>query len=154
MRSLLLLFLLLASTACGGAPDDEIGTATSSTQISWLGGCWQTQDGATVETWVIADDTHAFGSNFSLKDGKVSFFEHMRIEPHESGLAFQAYPAGNGPSGFLQEAIDKNTITFANDEHDYPQRIKYWRTEGILSAKISLMDDTKPFQWNFYPCKD
>jgi len=145
--------LTIMMTACAQPNSNEIKSTSETQPLGWLHGCWMSADQSTYERWDVADASHAFGSNFSLKDGKVSFFEHMRIEPSDMGLVFQAYPAGNGPSGFPMLTMEANTITFANEAHDYPQKITYTRKGSTLSAQISLLDDTNPTRWSFVPCE-
>ena len=45
------------------------------------------------------------------------------------------------------------SITFENGDHDYPQRISYYRTETGLAATISKLDGSRPFSDNWVKCK-
>jgi len=42
---------------------------------------------------------------------------------------------------------------FENRDHDYPQRIRYWREGEVLMAEISLADGSKPMRWRYLPVK-
>lgn len=81
-----------------------------------------------------------------------TFWEHMRIERGPDGkLAFVAIAADQQPVRFgAVRAGDKICeIIFENPDHDYPQRIRYWREGDILKAEISLLDGSKAVQFLF-----
>ena len=40
-------------------------------------------------------------------------------------------------------------IVFANPQHDYPQRIRYWRDGMDLNAEISTMDGSQAVRWHY-----
>jgi hypothetical protein len=42
-------------------------------------------------------------------------------------------------------------VTFLNAEHDFPQRVRYWREGRELVAEISLKDGTKAQRWRYVP---
>ncbi len=146
------LFLLLCACQPSQKPSTEARPPLS--DFSWLEGCWTTEDGKTVETWTIADATHGFAVNYSLSEDQVSFFEFSYIDKARGDWAFHAYPRGIGPSTFPIQSLTKNSATFANDAHDYPQSITYTRDGKALQAKISLINGEKPFSWTFLPCPE
>ena len=45
----------------------------------------------------------------------------------------------------------EQAIEFANPAHDYPQRIRYWKTDQGISAETALADDSKPDRYDFKP---
>jgi len=125
-------------------------------ELAWMAGCWQSTNGVTREYWAPTLATHMFGHSVTVGDGQVQFFEHMRIEMHGGAdgntYVFSAYPNGEGPSNFASTEIGSQTITFANAEHDYPQRIIYKRDGDTLSASISLIGGDKRNDWVFEQC--
>ncbi len=120
--------------------------------LDWLEGCWVTESGGTEERWMGAHGDLWFGVGLTLKDGRVVFFEQMRIDRAEDGFVFNAYPRGEGPSLFRSVAVGATAITFENPDHDYPQRIAYMRDGDGLTARISLADGTNPNDWSFRSC--
>ena len=42
-------------------------------------------------------------------------------------------------------------MTFVNETHDYPQRIRYWREGMALNAETSLMDGSSAERWSYMP---
>ncbi|MEM6651233.1 MAG: DUF6265 family protein [Pseudomonadota bacterium] len=131
--------------------------------FGWLTGCWQTPDGSSREVWSPIEGQYLFGYNVSytpISDPigmiRVGFFEHIRIEFAVSGdtsSRFVAYPAGQGPSHFEQVRFGDQSVTFENAEHDFPQRIRYWREDENLKAEISSLDYQAVREFLFIPCQ-
>ena len=143
-----ILFSAILLTGCAlSSQADEAAAPT----LDWLTGCWQSEDGTSREVWSQSEDGYFFGYALVLNEGKVVFFEQMRIDPG-AAPTFQAYPRGAGPSGFPAVAVTNASVTFANPDHDYPQKIKYTREGYALNAVISLIDDTQQGTFNFLPC--
>ena len=143
MRHATIVLLITLAAGCDGTPGDQ--------PLAWLAGCWT--DGETVERWTLAEGGYLFGGSVVKRDGEVVFFEQMRIEPADSGPVFNAYPKGSGPSAFpLREQGDRS-ITFANGDHDYPQRITYARDGRELIATISLLDGGNETGWRYRRCR-
>lgn len=120
--------------------------------LEWLAGCWKNTKGTTIERWTISDGSYLLGVSVTMKQSKVVFFEHLRIEPGESGPVLQAYPKGVGPTSFLMTSSAAGSISFANSEHDYPQRISYARKAEQLIATISRMDGSDESIWKYHRC--
>jgi len=52
-------------------------------------------------------------------------------------------PQANPPTPFPMKSSDKTRIVFENLEHDYPQRILYWRDGEKLCARTEGEIDGK-----------
>ena len=122
--------------------------------LDWLVGTWCTEpeNGAYMcESWAPMDRGVMRGEATRVKDGRVSVGETMRIRVGESGVFFHAEPKGQAPTDFRAVRIDSKlpAVTFENPAHDYPQRIRYWREQGLLMAEISMADGSKPRRWAF-----
>ncbi|MEO1553915.1 MAG: DUF6265 family protein [Pseudomonadota bacterium] len=141
-------FAILAMSACTSLSQAE---EADPNRLDWMTGCWQTQDGTTREVWSHSEDGYYFGYSVVLNDGHAVFFEQMRIDPAPMPV-FNAYPRGDGPSAFPAENMTETSITFANPEHDFPQKIKYMRDGEMLKAVISLIDDGSPGHFSYIPC--
>ena len=119
---------------------------------NWLTGVWaqQAAAGAWVEEWwTTARGGMMIGASKTGKGDAVRFYEHMRIEQRDGGLAFCALPKGQAGACFKAASITANEIVFENAEHDYPQRVRYRREGNSLYAEISLIDGSKPNRWRF-----
>ena len=134
--------------------DDLSGTPATTNGMSWITGCWQTEGGATRETWSAGAETHLFGHSVTTKDGEVVFFENLNLVKTDRGYTLSAYPMGKGPSDFPSTIVDEHSVTFQNTAHDYPQRISYTREGNRMTALISMADGSKPNVWNYEMCKD
>lgn len=145
IRTILLLLLT------GIASPSMFAEEAAPHRLDWLSGCWQSVDGTTREVWSASEDGYYFGYSVVSKDGHAMFFEQMRIDPAPMPI-FNAYPGGRGPSAFPAEDLADQSVTFANPEHDFPQKIRYWREDDALKALISRMDDTSPGAFEFVPC--
>jgi hypothetical protein len=129
------------------APAPPVKTAetaiTDVGALAWLDGCWT----GTVnqrdfrEQWSPMRGGVLLGFGSTVFQGKLQSHEYLRIEPHVDGVYYVAIPSGQKEDAFRLVSIttdDKDTIfTFANPDHDFPQRIIYRRgTGGWLYATI------------------
>jgi hypothetical protein len=116
---------------------------TDAGALAWLDGCWT----GTVnqrdfrEQWSPLRGGVLLGFGSTVFQGKLQSYEHLRIELRVDGVYYVAIPSGQKEDAFKLVSIttdDKDTIfTFANPDHDFPQRIIYRRgTEGWLYATI------------------
>jgi hypothetical protein len=132
-----------AQTAPAAAPAAD-GDVNSVASLAWLDGCW----GGTVnqrdfrEQWSPLRGGILLGVGSTVYQGKPQSYEYLRIEPRADGVYYVALPSGQKEDAFKLVTITKDAggdtmFTFANPEHDFPQRIIYRRaTEGWLYATI------------------
>jgi hypothetical protein len=72
-----------------------------------------------------------------VKNAKTVEYEFMRIQETESGqLTFVASPSGQPEVAFGLVSLTATQVVFENREHDFPQRIIYWRAGASLQARI------------------
>ncbi|MDP1554251.1 MAG: DUF6265 family protein [Hyphomonas sp.] len=120
--------------------------------LKWMSGCWRTQDQTYKEVWSKPEAGFLFGYALTYDEtGALSFFEQARIDGGAPAV-YNAYPGGFGPSEFTEESRAKNTVTFANSAHDYPQRIVYARKGSRMTATISLANGARAQTWEFRKC--
>ena len=113
--------------------------ATDVSKLAWLEGCWTgEQDGVVFEEqWSSPSGGGLVGMHKDVKAGRMTSFEFFRIAPDSTGVpAYWSQPRGAPPTPFrLVEANDRRAV-FENPEHDFPQRILYWREGERLHARI------------------
>lgn len=148
MKSIIASALALALTWAAHAE-------TPAAAPSWMAGAWEL-DAEGVwgdEFWTPVRGGIMIGSARLGKDEKLFSFESMRIGFDEAGkLAFWAFPQwAKSPSKFPMVKQSDTEITFENAEHDYPQRVRYWRDGKLLKAEISLIDGSKAMAFSFKP---
>ncbi|MEG3789731.1 DUF6265 family protein [Lysobacter sp. CCNWLW3] len=133
MRIAALLGLLLplaAAPLSAAAPDADLG---------WLAGHWCSQaDGERIdETWLPATDGRLYGVSRTVRAGKVTGFEFLRIEPVDGVATYLAQPGGGQATAFARSQGGAQRVRFENPAHDFPQRIEYRREGERLHAQIA-----------------
>lgn len=103
--------------------------------IDWLEGSWC--DGRNEERWWRGPGDLWLGVSRTVVDGRSRAFEFLRIERERQGWTYVAQPGGRAPTQFAQVSVAAEGIDFANPQHDFPQRIRYWREGDALLAEIA-----------------
>lgn len=135
-RALILLFAFLAAAQ---------SRAAGMSDLRWLLGCWQSEDGSEQEAWVEESDGSLLGFGVTVAGSRVTFYELLTITADADGVpVYTAHLAGQAPTSFVLSALDGSSVTFSNPAHDFPQEIAY-RLEGeTLIATISALDGERP----------
>jgi hypothetical protein len=126
---------------------------------SWMAGCWESRSESVwvEECWTGPRAGIMLGSGRSGKGEQLFNWEVMQIEktptddPAGSKLTFYGAPSGKVRTPFHWVASSEKDVTFLNAEHDFPQRVRYWREGRELVAEISLKDGTKAQRWRYVP---
>jgi hypothetical protein len=118
----------------------ECPSWSSVVRLSWLAGCWnsETKESGSAEQWMQPAGGTMLGIGRTVKSGKTTEFEFMRIhEAHDGKLLFTAIPSGQTEATFTQLRISDSEIVFENAAHDFPQRVIYRRDgDARLAASI------------------
>jgi Domain of unknown function (DUF6265) len=146
--------------ATNGAAQDTPPEAPGSTlsELAWISGTWAatTEEGVTTEEhWRPLQGTTILGSSHTFDAKKTVFYEHLRITAMRGTIAYLAMPGGAAPTFFLlarngtgpEGALTGSFVEFENAKNDAPQRIRYERTEGGITATISQMDGSRAQSW-------
>lgn len=141
------LIALLAACAHTTSEPSNVGA------FGWLTGCWQSTNGATQEIWTESYEGLLFGHSVTVRDGRVVFFEDLRITPTQNGADFSASPGGATPTVFELIDQDATMARFENPKHDYPQIITYVRDAERLTATTSLIDGAQSRVFSFTACR-
>jgi hypothetical protein len=109
--------------------------------VSWLSGCWKAKEGSpddTFEIWTKVVGNMMLGIGTSVKNGKVTSHEHMRIEALDNGdLVFSAKPSDKDEKSFTLASTNERNLVFENPKYDFPQRVIYRREkDGSLEARV------------------
>ena len=135
-------FLLIAPAAAAMAP-----------MPAFLAGCWEERradERWTEECWTSPRGGLMIGSGREGSGDTVRHWEWMRIERGADGtMTFYGSPKGAAPVGFKATDADSKSITFVNEAHDYPQRVRYELTASGLDAEVSPADGSKPNRWSY-----
>lgn len=108
--------------------------------LDWLIGTWQRQTsrGTLYEEWQKVSGNTFEGSSYTLQAGDTTFVEFLRLEQFGTEIFYvPKVPHNLYPVPFKLVKATKNSFTFANPEHDFPQRIIYRYLEaGKMQARI------------------
>ena len=142
-------FLALLLAAQGQMPGPSLP--------SWMAGCWEERKGDrwTEECWTAPRGAIMIGSGRSGKGTRLSSWERMEIvheetdDPAVPWMTFYGAPGGKNRTAFVWVPDKGPRLTFVNAEHDYPQRIRYWREGKYLIAETALSDGSKAQRWRY-----
>ena len=151
IRRLAAAVLLTLTVACGAtAPRaDEPPTLEA---LRFMVGSWAAElDGVAMEEWWTEPAGGVMlGLHRDVRPGKPAFFEYLRVEATDDGLVYMASPAGREPTPFRLVELDGERVVFANPDHDFPQRIVYWKPDArnlCARAEADREGKTVGSQW-------
>ena len=112
--------------------------------LHWMVGAWAYDHGDRLveEHWIQPEGGTMLGVNRTVNESGTSFFEYLRIERSGDEVVLLASPLGRcPPTPFVLVDRGKRRAVFENPEHDFPQRIIYWREGNALFARIEGVAD-------------
>lgn len=114
-------------------------------KLAWLAGDWRLQSGSTIieERWTGGEGGMMVGLSRTIRNGSTASFEFLRIESRDGGVFYVAQPNGGAPTEFRLISSTDTELVFENLQHDFPQRIRYRRTQAGLTARIENAAGTK-----------
>lgn len=150
--------LTIAAFLCPGIPASAAAPPVTPS-FNWLNGHWcsQTNDELIEEYWLPAAGGLSLGVSRTVKAGKASAFEFMRIENDQGVVAYIAQPQGRPPTIFRLTASGADWARFENPQHDFPKRVEYRRTSAGLRAEIAGPGDAGKetvIAFNYRRCVD
>ncbi len=139
-------FLSLSSPTI---PDGSIDS------LGWMAGCWEGffLNGRTVsEQWMKPAGNVMMGMSRTVRDGKTTEYEFIRLEQSEDGaIRYIARPSNQAEAAFTLVLLQGRKAVFENPQHDFPQRIIYERISGdSLVARIEGTINGKQ-RWADFP---
>lgn len=113
----------------------------------------QKDPGGTVETWEKKDENFYEGFALTTTRPESSHLdaESLTLFKAHSTWYYMAHPSQNKyPTLFTLVEANDTTALFINDEHDYPQQIRYTFTgTDSLIAEISLINNKNLRKFGF-----
>lgn len=148
MFGCLLLFVLLG---CVVKAQDAKASLES---MTWMTGCWELsvpQRQMTItEQWMKPAGGTLIGMSRTVRGGKTTGFEFLRIVGSDAGIDYISRPSQNKEeTAFRLVKSSASEAVFENLAHDFPQRIIYRidkpdslfaRIEGTQNGKLNGMD--------------
>lgn len=122
--------------------------------LSWMSGCWELnipeRQMTIAEHWMRPAGGTLIGMSRTVRGGKTTGFEYIRIVTTEAGIDYIAKPsASKDETAFKLVKSSATEAVFENLAHDFPQRIIYRnqspdglfaRIEGTQNGKLNGMD--------------
>jgi hypothetical protein len=121
---------------------------------AFLSGCWIMRSDARTaeECWTRGNGGLMIGSGRAWTGEEIDNWEWMRIERGSDGrLSFFASPKGAPQTGFKAVKVSGEEVVFENPAHDFPQRVRYWKTANGIAAEIARADGSNPIRYDFEP---
>lgn len=131
------IFVLVALALLVSTPGAQQKTTLD--DLAWLSGCWENNRSGRIseERWTKPKGGMMLGTGQTLKDGKTSEFEFMRIHEDKGEIFFTAKPSGQPEASFKLISYAGGKAVFENPQHDFPQRVIYGKQpDGSLLARI------------------
>lgn len=128
-----------------------LAAAPEVASFGWMSGCWvMERNGAKIEEhWSKPEGNVMLGYSRTMRPGRPTFFEQLRIEVRDGVPHYVPIVGKQGPIPFAWKRSGDNEVVFENPAHDYPQRISYQREGNVLRARTELLDEAKPRQQQF-----
>jgi hypothetical protein len=144
--SLVFVGVLVAYTA--------VGAQTKLAAVQGMAGCWERRDDDKKlfisEHWMSPAGTSILGMGRTVKNGRTTDWEYMRIDEREDGLYFVARPrANNEETSFKLISTAPNSFVFENKSHDFPQRVIYKVQGDALTGRIEGLNNGKEMGIDF-----
>lgn len=124
------------------ASDSGVSDAKLS-DFNWLTGSWQGKafGGDYDEHWTPATGTIMMGVARTVREGKTSHYEALRLEQTPDGIVLTAFLPKDGKfsdgTPFKLTKFANREAVFENPEHDFPTKVIYRRTDDdSLFARI------------------
>ena len=109
--------------------------------LNGMAGCWEQKDVAKKllisEMWMSPAGGTMLGMGRTVKNGKTTGWEYMRIEQRADGIYFVSKPKENSEDTSFK--IIRSTvegIVFENKDHDFPQRVIYKLNGATMTGRI------------------
>lgn len=107
-------------------------------KLAWMSGNW-VQKGVVEdvhENWLGPKGNVMVATNLTLRHGKGTAFEFMRIGVRDGKVIYFASPGGRPATEFPMTQMGESSIVFENPANAYPSRILYRRDGDALVARI------------------
>lgn len=120
--------------------------------LAWMSGRWVAQDNGrwTEEHWSAPRAGTMMGYSWSGEGETIREYEYLRLQAGEDDeIVYLAQPNGGAGVGFYLAEAGATSATFENPTHDFPQRIRYARTNDVMVATISKMDGSNATSWTY-----
>lgn len=161
MRKILILLIGISIYSCDqkketntkSTPDKEQSKIVMQTEnFDWLLGKWKRLNEEvgkeTFENWKKISEVEYSGIGFTLQNSDTIKQEKIRLTKSDGNWNIEVkVPEETMSITFKGVSHSKNEFTCENNEIDFPNRIKYWKTGDRLNASVSNIEMEIPFEF-------
>ncbi len=146
MKQIIILVLLITPIIFGSCKSDN-GT------FDWLLGTWEKGKGegdpeTTFEIWEKVDNSHYRGLGFTMIKSDTIRQESIKLtKTNEKWNLEVKSPNDSSWTPFEVTSIEDKKFICENNELEFPNKIKYWKSKNILIAIVSGIDQTLVFKF-------
>ena len=124
--------------------------------LAWMTGSWSgDMKGIQMEEhWTAPKGNSMIGLHRDVGKGRTLVFEFLRIEQQGDRIVYLSMPNGRSPATpFPLKELSATRVVFENPQHDFPQRIIYWKDGNDLRARIEGTQNGKTAgeEWKWSP---
>ena len=107
-------------------------------RAAFMHGCWERRSGnrQVEEQWMRPRGGTMLGMSRTVRGDTVVEYEFVRLFERNGALVYAAQPSSQPPAEFTSTEITEGAITFANPQHDFPQRVIYRLVGDSLHARV------------------
>lgn len=120
--------------------------------FDWLVGKWKrlsnNNEKKTFENWKKETNKKFLGHGFIMKGLDTIWQEKMILSKLDSSWVLAIKTPGNSDFvAFKLTECEANSFTVENPNHDFPKKIKYWKTKEKLNALVSGTENELNFEF-------
>lgn len=121
-------------------------------RLDFLVGTWKNSEKGLYEVWEMDENNTLKGHSYTLKNNEKVVSEFLRIYKLENNTVYEAkvinQNEGEAISFTLNEKI-KSTLSFENNNHDFPRKIQYKRIDNN-KIEVKVLGDNEQGYSYFY----
>ena len=149
MKNILILIIAVLIVSCNQSKKENqktdaksISSIEKSDSFDWLLGKWkrlnEEEGKETFENWEKIKEMEYSGIGFTMQNGDTVKQEKIRLAKINGKWNLTVkVPEESESVTFTGISHNENEFTCENNEIDFPNKIKYWKTENKLNAMVS-----------------
>jgi len=120
----------------------QVEIENNNTNFDWLIGKWkrlgEEKGKETFENWTKISETEYSGIGFTMQNNDTIKQESIKLKKsHEKWNLFVKTPEETERTVFEMKEHNTNQFTCENNEIDFPNKIKYWKSGNNIKATVS-----------------
>jgi len=154
LNTLLLICIVILLCSCNQSINKDLIPSKYPAVFNELMGTWKYPDKAVYEEWFF-EDNFIKSSVYEIKDGDTNYRESIKIIELSEEFYYEVkvYNQNDGKAiQFKLMEFDSDKLVFKNENHDFPQKIKYHildknNLEVIISGDMGNGTQEIPFNY-------